>query len=371
MPRTKKQAEPQLVEQLVSVGDSIEHTVKPESSGYHLVATDVIKAQTTSYYEKEDKQLSLYLNHKYGLDLDEDDVTVNQFGIKFETSSEYKLWAILGKKLSSTVEIKDGEARQIRLPVTNHLEPPDVRVNGRIQSKPHIEVSNYELAKEMFGKTPSGKDYREFKRAFEKLQTIPHCFIMHAENGRKDSNNNQTGYTVAIQYAPVISMVVYPDLNSEEANRTIESELEGTEDAESSRSNRRFIIHLHPIAFSSLGGWFTEIPNDLEEQLAKRGSGRSSQIRLLAYYVLGHRSVLKNQEKKYFEIGRSKLISKLNLDKYRNRRKDLDRMVDAAFKALEGYLIDKVEILTDRNGGIKYRIYPLFDAVKEIKNGAA
>ena len=375
MPRPKKQAEPQLVERPIFVGDSIEHSNKSESSGYHLVATDMIKAQTTSYYEKEDGQLPLFLKNKYRLVLDEDAETVSHFGIKFETSSEYKLLAILEKKLSATVEIKDGEARQIRLPVTNHVEPPDVRVNGRIQPKPHIEVSNYELAKEMFGKTPSGKDYREFKRAFEKLRTTPHRFIMHAKNGQTCSNN-QALYSVGVQYAPVISMVVYPDLNSEEVDRTIESELEGAEDVESSRSNRRFIIFLHPIAFSSLGRWFTEIPNDLEEQLAKRGVGRSPQIRLLAYIVLGNRRLLNTRKRGYFEIGRSRLIASLVLDKYRNRHKDLDRMLEVAFKALEGYLIKSVpKPIPAKTGAIKYQIYPLYDTesdqVKNIENGAA
>ncbi len=368
MPRAKKKVDPQLQveEQTVSIAGSLVPLQQTPSSGTYRVAKDVVRAITDDDSERNGVQLSLFVNEKLGIA--EGEITAKQLGIRFESSSAYKLFGILLKKHADTIEIKGEVASQV---IVKTSDERHVQISGRECSSPFIEVSEYELVKKMVGsRKESGRDYEDFRRAFYEVCKTNHCFSMKLRTSRKDKDGKDA-YDLAVQYAPVITHVVYPDLDGEEV-QAIENELEGIEATENSqRTQRRLRIYLHPVTIHRLGRWFTLIPNDFEEKLTEVGAGKSSHIRQLAYYVLGERGGKTTRGRGYFELTSSKLIAKLQLEKYRTRRKDLDGKLVAAFDALKGWLIDKVEVLPAASGGYKYRIWPRFDPVKEIENGAA
>lgn len=368
MPRAKKKVDPQLQveEQTVSIAGSLVPLERTPSSGTYRVAKHVVDAITDDDSERNGVQLSLFVNEKLGIA--EGEITARQLGIRFESSSAYKVFGILLKKHADTIEIKDGVARQV---VENTSDDYSVEIRGKEYRSPFIEVSEYELVKEMVGsRKESGRDYEDFRRAFDEVWNTHHIFTIKQKTSRKDKDGKDA-YDLAVQKASVIRQVVYPDLAGEEV-QAIENELEGLENTESSRRpHRRFRIYLHPITILSLGNWFTLMPNDFEEKLTEVGAGKSPHIRQLAYTVLGERGGKTTRGRGYFELTSSKLIAKLQLEKYRTRRKDLDGKLAAAFDALKGWLIDKVEVLPAASGGYKYRIYPRFDPVKEIENGAA
>jgi hypothetical protein len=359
MPRAKKKVEPQLQveEQTVSIAGSLVPLQQTPSSGTYRVAKDVVRAITDDDLERNGVQLSLFVNEKLGIP--EGEITAKQLGIRFESSSAYKLFGILLKKHADTIEIKDGVARQV---VENASGEYRIEICSKAYPSPFIEVSEYELVKEMVGsRKESGRDYEDFRRAFNEVRKTNHCFSMKLRTSRKDKDGKDA-YDLAVQYASVITHVVYPNLANEEV-QAIENELEGLEATENSRrTQRRLRIYLHPVTIHSLGRWFTLIPNDFEEKLTEVGAGKSSHIRQLAYYVLGERGGKTTRSRGYFELTTSKLIAKLQLEKYRTRRKDLDGKLAAAFDALKGWLIYKVEFRRAASGGYKYRIWPLFDS---------
>jgi hypothetical protein len=340
------------------------------------MAKDVLDALTDDDTERNGLQLPLFLETreregKLGFKRDGIEITARQMGIRFETSSANKLFRLLLQKLSDTVEIKEGEARQIKPAVPDTSDLPAVTIRGRSHPSPFIEVTVYELVKDVIGnRKPSGRDYEEFWRSFEELQKTPHCFTMRLRTGRKDKNDKEL-FDLTELYASVIHHVVHPDLTEEEAT-AIENEIDGLEGTDSSRSPRqRLRIYLHPITIHTAGKLWSMIPNDLEDFLIEVGAGKSPYITQLALLVLNERGLRTTRKRGYFELGKTKFIGKLQLEKYRNRPSELKAKIDTAVKALQGRLIKKLEIDSDRNGGIKYRIYPLYDAVKEIENGAA
>lgn len=375
MPRAKKQAESQLVEQPVFVGVSIVPSERPKSSGAYRMAKDVLDALTDDDTERNGLQLPLFLETreregKLGFKRDGIEITARKMGIRFETSNANKLFRLLNKKLSDTVEIKDGEARQIEPVVPDTSDLPAVTIRGRSYLAPCIDVTVYELVKDVIGnRKPSGRDYEEFWRSFEELKKTPHCFTMKVRTGRKDKNDKELVELIEL-YEPVI-IHGHPDLTEDEAT-AIENEIDGLEGTDSSRSPRqRLRIYLHPITIHTAGRWWSMIPNDLEDFLTDVGASKSPYITQLALLVLNERGLPTTRRRGYFELGKTKFIGKLQLEKYRNRPSELKAKIDTAVKALQGRLIEKLDILPDRNGGIKYRIYPLFDPVKEIENGAA
>jgi hypothetical protein len=121
-------------------------------------------------------------------------------------------------------------------------------------------------------------------------------------------------------------------------------------------------VSLHPIVISQLGNYWTDFPDDFEERLSRVGAGKSPHIRQLAYLVCYERNRETTKRRGYFERTEDNLIGHLILERYKRqgRRKDLQQMVNAAFEALKGWLIEKVEVLpTTRRNEVKFRIHPI------------
>ena len=209
MPRAKK-IDQQIPPPTLDVGGSIVPLERIPSIGNYPVAKDVVSAITDDDSARNGVQLSLFVNEKLGIA--EGEITARQLGIRFESSSAYKLFGILLKKHAVTIEIKDNVARQV---VENTSGDYGIEIRGKAYPSPFIEVSEYELVKEMVGnRKESGRDYEDVRRSFEEVQKTNHCFSMKLRTSREDKGG-KAAYDVAVQYAPVITHVVYPDLAGE------------------------------------------------------------------------------------------------------------------------------------------------------------
>ena len=157
----------------------------------------------------------------------------------------------------------------------------------------------------------------------------------------------------------------------------IEGELEDTPMKKKQRGGGHPMkIYLHPITIHTLAGRFARIPKDLWKRLKELGAGRSPYIMILALLVLRERDQPGTRSRGgYFELSKEKLVNSLKLRGYLTRPKDLEKMLETAFRALGAasptpWLIRKVEQHTNQKGAPKYRIYPEYeqepDPVKRI-----
>lgn len=332
-----------------------------------LMSTDFVNAVTTDDEDsRKGKQLSLFADN-YKLSLP-NDVEVTQVGITFDIPSAYKLLGVLLEKLGNTIEINDGEAYQVGLPTAENADYP-VRIGSRSYSQPYIEVTLYELTKAMFG-TVSGHTVKDCRRALEEVQKTNHLFLWKKATGK--DNNGKPVYDLTADYRSIIA-VTYLDVTEEQV-KAIEAAQDIKVDTNQPKGKMRILFH--PVTIHSLGRFFTLIPTDLEEKLKTVGVGRSPYIRLLAYMVCAERGLPKTKRTGSFELGKDKLVNKLQLQEYRNRPKDLERMLNAAFTALRTIgLVSGVKKVSAKSGGDKYVITPTFEAESDLilieQNGAA
>jgi hypothetical protein len=175
----------------------------------------------------------------------------------------------------------------------------------------------------------------------------------------KRSNGNSD---MLLVNSPVIVGVHYPDVTDEQV-KAIRDDLDGVSEPETGSGKRlpkRMFVALHPVAISALGNYYINYPDDFEYRLSQIGGGKSPHIGLLAQLIVRERSGRTTKDKGYFERTEKVLIVHLQLEKYRRRRKDLQQMLSAAFEALNGWLIEKVEVLpVTRRNEVKFRIYPI------------
>ena len=326
--------------------------------GSHRRSAEVVEALIDNQSDLRGKQLTLWLENPssdLGLEFDSRgiELKVHRKGISLSPGAQ-KIYGVLLQKLGKSVVIENEEAN---LPTT--VAPKrdmTVVIGGYDYVPPRIEVSPYEVIKETIGgRHPSGRDYEDYARYFQELCDKTHVFSMRI---RHTSGNSD----LRVVHSPVILAVDYPDVTEEQV-KAIESDLDGESEPETGSGKRlpkRMFVSLHPIVISQLGNYWTDFPDDFEERLSRIGAGKSPHISHLAYLVCYERSRKTTKHKGYFERTEDNLIGHLHLEKYRRRRKDLQQMLNAAFEALKGWLVEKVEMLpTTRRNEVKFRIYPI------------
>ena len=343
-------------------------TIVPSATRTYTVSKDLIRALT-------DESKAPIVEPLEGPDLF-DGTKVSQTGISFDNANAYKLFSVLLQKLADTIKTIEGEAVQVSSAAT---APAMLRIDNKSYPQPCVQVTEYELVKAMFG-TTSGQDYNDFNDAFRCLRDTPHKFSMQLKTGSKDKKGKPL-YEVTITSSSMIC-VTYQGLTVEEAAAMmIEGELEDTPMKKKQRGGGHPMkIYFHPITIHTLAERFAQIPKDLEKRLKELGAGRSPYIRLLSLIVIGEKDQPLTRHRGYFELNKEKLVKKLKLEGYSTRPKDLEKMLDTAFRALGAaspipWLIRKVEQHNNQKGAPKYRIYPEYeqepDPVKRIGNGAA
>jgi hypothetical protein len=341
MPRAKKKVEPQLQveEQTVSIAGSLVPSTAKFKGASHKRALDVTFALVDSQRALNGKQLSLWAEEN---NLNTEGVTILRKGIHLRPGAR-RLFGFFQKKIGKEHIIEDGRA----LMPTNVAasKPHRHRIGGYNYNVPWISFTPYEAIKDAIGnRNPSKKDYEDFARNFQELQDRWHIFTMNI-----DTDGNKTK-KVELRNRIILDVIT----------ESIDNE-----------HGKQYAVSLHPITTAQLGKWFRIYPDDFENQIALKGGIKSPYIWDLAELVLYERDMPGTKENKYFERTLKTLISHLKLEQYAQRRKtELKEMIKKALDALVGYLIEKYE-LSDKAGGIKYQIWPLFDSVKEIENGAA
>jgi len=283
-------------------------------------------------------------------------------GIRFDTANQEKLYAVLLRRLGTTIEIQNGEVVHESLAANEVLS---LRIDGKSYPQVSVDVSMYDLVKDMFGKGNSGFYYNDLRAALDGVLKATPRFLMRIKIGKDSKGRDLYDHTEV--YAPVIS-VTYLNQTSEQVEAREKGQVTAKEDT-------RMRIHFHPIATYCLPTYFAQIPINLEEILKKANAGRVRHTRLLAYLILGEKNLPRTKGRGYFEYGKKKLVKKLSLEKYLTRPAELGVKLRGAFEGLTPELIKEVVELQDQKGVSKFRIYPTYeqepDPKKTIENGAA
>lgn len=338
MPRAKK-IDQQIPTPTLDVGGSIVPSTAKFKGAGHKRAADVTFALIDSQKALNGKQLSLWVEEK---SLSTENVTVLRKGIHLRPGAR-RLFGFLQKKIGKEHIIEDGRAF---MPTREPIESKKQRIGGYTYDVPWTSFTPYEAIKDTIGsRNPSKKDYEDFERNFQELQDRWHIFTM---NICTDGNKTKE---VEVKSRIILDVIT----------ESVDNE-----------HGKQYAVSLHPITTAQLGNWFRIYPDDFENQIALRGGIKSPYIWDLAELVLYERDMRDTRKHKFFERTHKTLIRHLKLEQYAQRRKtELKEMIKKALDALVGWLIEKYEELPDKAGEIKYRIFPAFDPVKEIENGAA
>ena len=330
MPRDRKAGQ-QIPTPSLGVSASIV-TIEPSATSTYLVAMGVMRALTDGGSEL----------------ISVTSAPSKERGIRFKTANQEKLYAVLLRRLGTTMEIQNGEVVHESLAANEVIS---LRIDGKSYQQLSVDVSMYDLVKDMFGKGNSGFYYNDLRVALSGVKEATHRFLMKIKIGKDSEGKDKYDHTEL--HAPVIS-VTYLNQTSEQ----VEAREKGHEIND---TGMRIRIHFHPIATYCLPTYFAQIPINLEEILKKAGAGRSPYIRQLGNLVYREKDLPTTKGRGYFERCEELLIKELYLEKYLNRPKELKEKINHAIKKLTPEVIREVVELQDRNGALKYRIYPKYE----------